>query len=229
MPLKFSVAVEPAGARLLDRQFSALQSNVKAYQKLARRLGGFVQRDAKANIRAQRTVAGSPFAPRQTGKSRKPMLRGLGQRIAVISMAGKGGGVAVTWRNGFEAHIGFRQQFGKGDTWTAQKARSVYGTPDYDAQCTERQARALLREGFKLPRKGKPPKRVTSKELQKMFTLGQAGLILRMMRTGKARGKQSWDDKGPARDFLGVTPERAEELTAKMAGSIIQATKQGNA
>ena len=89
-----------------------------------------------------------------------------------------------------------------------------------------RQAKALKREGYKTPRKGKPPKTVTVKEIQSRFSLGQAGVILRMMRTKKAKGKQSWQDTVPERPFLGVTPEKAEAMNDALAERILAQTKK---
>lgn len=227
MSVTFSATVEPRSSRMLDRQLRAFSRDVKAYQKHARTIAGYVQKDAKANIRAQRNFDGGAFALRKAGKSKKALLRGLGRRIAVVSMAAQGGGAAVTWRNGFEAQIAGRHHWGIGEDWTPQKAKSVHGSPDYNAPCTAKQAKALIREGYKRRRKGKAPQRVNASELQEMFTIGQAGLILRMMQTGKAQGKQFWNDKVPSRRFLGVTPAKAEEYTVQLATRILNSTKQG--
>ena len=44
-----------------------------------------------------------------------------------------------------------------------------------------------------------------------------AGLALRILLTGKARGKQRWNDAPPAREFLGVTQAQTDEIINKVA------------
>ncbi len=101
--------------------------------------------------------------------------------------------------------------------------------PDYKARATRAQAKALLREGYRLmvPAKGggRRPKRVTVQWIEEKMTLGQAGLILRLIRTGQTRGKQSWRDTVPARPFLGVTPQQAEDLSQKLVKSLLKAAR----
>ena len=60
-------------------------------------------------------------------------------------------------------------------------------------------------------------KRVSAKWLQEHISLGQAGLILRLLQTGERRGKQSWLDTPPARPFLGVRPEEVNTIHESLA------------
>ena len=213
----------------LKRQLDAFRHDVRARQKYARLLGGMVRNDAKKNLRSQTTVTGQPFEARRVKRSKKAVLKGLAKRLAVISKAADGGGAIVSWRNGLEAGIAGRHQWGTGEDWNPKRARQEYGSPDYKAPCTLAQARALTREGYRRPRKGKAPKRQSAKELQAAFTIAQAGVILRILRTGSAKGKQHWRDTVPERPFLGVTPDRAGEYCEELATRILNATKKGSA
>ena len=67
--------------------------------------------------------------------------------------------------------------------------------------------------------------RVTVQWIEEKMTLGQAGRILRLIGTGQAKGKQSWRDTVPARPFLGVTPQQAEELSRKLVKSLLKAAR----
>ena len=213
----------------LNRQLDAFRHDVRARQKHARTLGGFVQRDAKKNLRSQKTVSGQAFSPRKIKRKKKALLKGLAKRLTVISKAQDGGGVVVSWRNGLEAGIAGRHQWGIGEDWNPKRAREEYGTPDYKAPCTPAQARALIREGYRRPRQGKAPKRLSARELQQTFSIGQAGVILRILKTGNAKGKQAWKDTVPERPFLGVTPDQAAQYCEDLAARILNTTKQGKA
>ena len=221
--------LEENGARILNGQLDAFKHDVRARQRYARILGGYVLRDAKRNLREQRNLDGTAFAPRKERRRKMKLLRGLARRLKVISQAGNGGGVKITWSNGFEAGIAGRHQYGIGEEWSPRRAEKEYGKPDYDAPCTLKQARALIREGYKRPRKGKPPKRVSVKELLETLTLGQAGQILRIMQTGKVKGKQSWRDTVPKRVFLGASPQKAEEYSNRLAENILKNARKGKA
>lgn len=207
----------------LNAQLERLARDVRERQKLARRLAGYVRTQARRNIRRQETVEGAPFAPRQRRKEARPMLVELARAMAVRS--GEQGGAMVCWANPLMSHIGFRHQQGMGEDWTPQRAETAYGTPDYAAPCTRRQAQALLREGYRLmvPAKGggRRPKRVTVLWLQQHFTLGHAGLVLRLLRTREARGSQRWQDTVPARPFLGVTVAEADNMCEQLAKTVL--------
>ena len=59
--------------------------------------------------------------------------------------------------------------------------------------------------------------RVTVRWIETHMTLGGAGLARRILLTGKARGKQRWNDAPPAREFLGVTQAQTDEIINKVA------------
>lgn len=208
----------------LNAQLERLARDVRERQKLARRLAGYVRTQARRNIKRQETVEGAPFSPRQRRKDARPMLAGLARAMAVRS-GGEQGGAMVCWPNPLMSHIGFRHQQGLGEDWTPQRAETTYGMPEYAAPCTRRQAQALLREGYRLmvPAKGggRRPKRVTVLWLQKHFSIGHAGLVLRILRTKDSRGAQRWQDTVPARPFLGVTVAEADKMCEKLAKTVL--------
>lgn len=224
--MKWSVRV--LGNRQLNAQLDRFAREARERQKLARRMGGYVRTLARQNIKRQRTVGGTAMTPAQKRRAARPMLMGLHRQMVVRAAEGNKG-VTVSWENALMAAIGFRHQEGVGENWSPCHARRVYGQPNYKARATRKQAKALLREGYRLmvPAKGggRRPKRVTVQWIEEKMTLGQAGLILRLIRTGQTRGKQSWRDTVPARPFLGVTPQQAEELSRKLVKSLLKAAR----
>jgi len=208
----------------LDAQLDALGGEIRDRMKHARRIAGYVRTQSRRNVRRQEQVDGAPFAPRRQRRVDRAMLTGLARTMVVISAPSQGG-VAVTWKNALTAKIAFRHQHGAGEEWTPAKAEKAYGRPDYGKECTRRQAKALIREGYRLmvPMKGggRRPKRVTVGWIEKHFSLGHAGLVLRLMRTKKAKGIQAWRDNVPPRPFLGVTPGEAEKMCEKIAKTVL--------
>jgi len=224
MQIKLTASVDHGGAARLGKQLDSLGSGIKDRMKQARKLAGYVRTQDRRNIRRQETVDGAPFAPRKRQRADRAMLAGLAKTMTIVSKPGLGG-VAVTWKNPLTAKIAYRHQHGVGEDWTPEKAAKVYGRPDYKASCTRSQAKALLREGYRLmvPMKGggRRPMRVTVGWLESRLSLGQAGIILRLMRTKKSQGAQSWRDNVPERPFLGVTPGEAEKMCEKLAKTVL--------
>ncbi|WP_302413498.1 virion morphogenesis protein [uncultured Desulfovibrio sp.] len=224
--MKFGVRV--LGDRQLNAQLDRFAREARERQKLARRMGGYVRTLARRNIKRRRTVDGAAMTPRQKRRELRPMLMGLHSQMVVRAAEGNQG-VNVSWDNALMAAIGYRHQEGIGENWSPGRARKVYGQPNYKARATRKQAKALLREGYRLMVPavggGRRPKRVTVQWIEQKMTLGQAGLILRLIRTGQTKGKQSWRDTVPARPFLGVTPQQAEDLSQKLVKSLLKAAR----
>lgn len=224
--MKWSVHV--TGNKQLNAQLDRFASEAKERQKLARRMGGYVRTLSRQNIKRQRTVDGAAMTPAQKRRAARPMLMGLHRDMKVRAAAGNQG-VTISWDNALMAAIGYRHQEGVGENWGPRRARSFYGQPDYKARATRKQAKALLREGYRLmvPAKGggRRPMRVTVQWIEEKMTLGHAALILRLLRTGQTKGKQVWQDTVPARPFLGVTPQQAEDLSQKLVKSLLKAAR----
>lgn len=208
----------------LDSQLAQIKGNIAAYQKLARKAGAEVRKRSRARIRQQKSLGGAPFAPRRNERNRRKMLLGLSKSLNIVSRAGKGGGVVLTWKDSFTARIATRHQYGIGEEWNPARAAKAYKV-NYNAPCTPAQARALVKAGYRHPvsvgGKARRTKKLSAKALQASLTLGQAGLALRLLTTGTTKGKQSWRDTPPARAFLGVTAQDANDISNQMAQAIL--------
>lgn len=215
-----AIRVDRKSRLRLQDQLDLLKLTPAKRRRMMNGIGKQVRLDAKKNIRQQRTIMGRAMAPRKVKRGKRKMLLGLGKKIVVDH---KGDLHAeVTWKNTMTGQIARRQQDGLPERWTAAKARKVHGVPNYQAPATAAQARSLIREGFRLRTKkkrgkGVALKRVPMKWIRENMKLGQAGLILRLMRTGKETGPQAWAVKPASRPFLGATPEIASAVLTDLA------------
>lgn len=164
----------------------------------------------------QRNLDGSRFEKRQ-GPGKRKMLRGLGKRVQVTQLTANQ--TVLGWRQRRNARIASEHQTGLSTTMTAARMRSQGKTPDYAGAATRRQARALLREGYKV-RNGKGWKRPSLSWIVENLKTGQAGLILAQLE-GQTK-KQSWKIDLPARDALGADLQDIREIV----NTVLQQTLQ---
>lgn len=214
--------------RLLD-QIEVLSMKPVKRRRLLRQIGKHIRIDTRQNIKRQRTVTGRSMEPRAKKKRRRmfrKMAKGMVTRIKNDHQA------QITWKQPGQARLAFRHHHGISENYTASKAARVNGTPDYTKPATPAQAKALAKEGYRRPvarKRGKGGailKRVSQKWIRENMTIGQAGLILRLMRTGTREGKQSWVIKLPERPILGATPADANIYLADMATDALQRMKR---
>ncbi|MBC17038.1 MAG: virion morphogenesis protein [Desulfovibrio sp.] len=205
----FQLDTDPRGRMRLYEQLDIVSLPHRTRRNITMRMGRSIIKDAKQNIRRQRTIHGRSMAERKGTRTKRKLLRKMGKGLKPF-MRGPNR-VDLTWANGMTAKIADRHQRGIPEQWTAPKAEKVYGKPDYDNPATRGQARALKAEGYRLRVKKKRGKgctlrRVSMKWIMQNLTVGQAGIILRQMRDKTRRGKQRWEVKPTARPFLGPKP-----------------------
>ena len=215
----------------LDRQLDSLKDNVKRRQKMARKLADEVRKLSVKNVKQQIKIEGSPFAKRKKARLKRRLLIGLGKLMKVSSRASSGGGAAVGWKNSLTGQIAYRHQHGVPEDWTPQKLAKEKrnSDPAHSQPCTPKQARALLKEGYKRAYHNKNGKvmlkRVSAAWLQENMKAGQAGLILRALRTGSTKGKQKWTVEVAPRTFLGVNETQTKELLETASRQILKFVK----
>lgn len=160
---------------------------------------------AKARISNQKDLDGQAFAPHAKGRKRK-MLARLIRRIADSY---NGESAEVGWRNSFEGGIAYKQQMGFTQRFNKSQFKDRTPASQKDP-ATRQQAKALLEAGYKTRAKGKALKTPTLKWITQNLTIGQAGLILRVLRGSKTE----WTTKLPPRSFLGVTKDDLDAINA---------------
>jgi len=195
-----SVKVDISGHLGVKKTLQLLQQTPAKRKRILGQVGRKVRVASRQRLRQQRDINGRPWAPRKSQSKRK-MLRGLSKRMAVYSDPKK---VDITFDNGVVGKIARAQQEGIATGMTAQKMQRIHGEPDYGAPATRSQAKALRAEGYKIRRaNGKGWKNATLKWITENLTIGQAGIILRLMRDKASTS--SWVIPLPARSFLGAS------------------------
>ncbi|PSU69164.1 hypothetical protein C9J20_14655 [Photobacterium phosphoreum] len=207
MDIEFSQADIDKATRALSR--ARLTYNQE--QLALRRIGRAVIKQAKKNVRQQRDIHGQPFAPRKKKrKGRRRLLPNLAKRLRGKNDASH---VEVGFANRLMSEIAHKQQHGNPtETWTGARIRRVRGPfQHYDKPPSPRQARALLRAGYKIKKqRGKGWKKPTTKWVIDNIAQGQLGLILRELLHKKANA--SWEIDNAPRPFLGLTAEQSERI-----------------
>jgi hypothetical protein len=229
MSLELTLDTDKRSRLRLNHQLAVLSMGSARRKRFLRQIGKEVRADLRGNVSGQKTISGSAMEPRAT-KKKKRMFRAMAK--GMVTNIKNDHSADITWQNLGQAKIAYRHHHGIPEDFSAAKAKKQYGVPDYKKKATPDQARALNKEGFRLRvarKRGKGGavlKRVPQKWIQDNMTVGKAGLILRLMRTGSARGKQSWKIKVPARPILGATPADADKYLTAMATGILQETKR---
>lgn len=214
--------------RLMD-QIAVIGMKPAQRRRTLRIIGKQTRDNVRVNVRKQRTIRGRAMAPRANRRKRK-MFRRLPKRM--VTNVRNDHQADVTWKHGGQAMTAYRHHHGIPENYTAKKAARIYGKPDYSKPATPAQAKALNREGFRRRVKrqrgkgGAVLKRVPQKWIRENMSMGQAGLILRLMRTGNRKGKQNWKIPVPERPILGATPKEAETYLTAMAEDALRRIRQ---
>ncbi|MCP3945181.1 MAG: hypothetical protein GY710_27385 [Desulfobacteraceae bacterium] len=214
--------------RLMD-QINVLTMSPADRRRILKQIGKQTRQDFRKNVQGQQTIEGSPMEPR-ADKKKKRMFSKMAK--AMITKVINDHKAIVTWKNPGKAKLAYKHHHGQPEKFTAKKAARMYGVPNYNKPATILQAKALNKEGFKRPvarKRGKGKaimKRVPQRWIRENMTLGQAGLILRMMRYNSEKGKQSWTIKTPARPILGATIKDADKYLTAMATNALQKIKK---
>ncbi|EDM67307.1 prophage PSPPH06, virion morphogenesis protein [Moritella sp. PE36] len=190
------------------KQLNLLTLDANKRRRILRGAGRQVRRDTKARLKGQKGLSGTNWQGRSDGR-KKRMLKRLGKGIQVHTTPNN---ATITFGNKRLGQIARAHQEGITLTQTAQQAEKAYGTPDYNAKASRRQAKSLRDSGYKIRKKrGKGWKAPSLKWITENISVGQAGLILRILR-GNKKAKSSWDVKLPARSFMGQNRNEQTEL-----------------
>lgn len=226
-----SVNITLTGHSTLRKQIRAIALPPRQKKQLYFTLARSVITESTKRTRAQKTIDGQPMAPRKNGNGK--VLRKIMNSARVIKSTPTG---ATAGWHGFTGRIATAQQYGITEQHTAASAARKNGTPDYSAPATTAQAKALIEAGYKRytgkfksgnkagQSKGK---RVSAKWITENLTIGQAGIILRIMR--EKEPKQSWQTVTPARPFFGVNRQQIPQMGQKIINRITTNARKAGA
>lgn len=213
-----NITSELRGRTRLQTQLNHLKLPPSKRFTLNRRLIKKVAKHSKRRITQQRELDGSPFEPRKK-RGRKKMLRGLRRRMRVRANPRN---ARATWMGG---KVAYKHQHGYQYSMTARKLaeRERRRNPSEERSraggASRSQAKALLAEGYVIPRtwqrSSRSRRRPTVKWITENLTMDQAGWLIRLLRNEPP--KQSWKMELPARPFLGVNTTELRELRHQVA------------
>ncbi len=227
--VELAISSDEKRLKRLARQVNVLRLSPRQKRKLLKKIGSKTIKKTRQNIRGQKTITGSKMEGR-AGKQKKRMFRKLGKNLTT-KITDQDSAI-VTWKHAGQAKVAYRHHHGIPEKMTAGKAKKIGGVPDYKQKATKAQARALNQAGFRarFPRKkgkgGAILKKVSQKWIMENLTMGQSGMILRLLRDGDTKGKQSWQIRVPARPVLGATPEETKKYLNAMADEALRDIKR---
>ncbi|AVI66941.1 virion morphogenesis protein [Shewanella sp. WE21] len=207
---EFSAADIDKATRALER----CRLTYRREQVVLRRIGRAVIKQAKKNVREQKSVNGQAFAPRlKKRKGRRKMLPNLAKKLRSKNEANR---VDVGFNNRLTGRIAHTQQHGTpSETWTGKRMTKVRGHyQHYDKPPTPRQARMLIKAGFTLKKKrGEGRKRPTSKWVIANLTQGKLFAIWRELTGHEASHR--WEINNAPRAFLGLTRQQSDQIITR--------------
>jgi len=199
------------------KALEALMLTKRKRRWILKDLGRWESRMTRSRIRRQKDTNNKAFEKRKNGD--KPVLTSFASGLEpyVLHDATM---LNLTWKRKDKAKKAAVHQAGLTQTISAhehiKEQTKRQGESDYGTRCTKQQAITLRRLGYRIRRRdGKGWNKPSVRNLEKRLTLGQAGLIIRMMRTGKRKGKQKWKVHTPQRQILGTKTEKVRERLIK--------------
>lgn len=222
MPSPLEIKFNTRHAAKMKQRIALMALKPGSRKRVFKGAGRSFLKASKDHIRQQKTIHDQPMKQRKSGKGK--LLKRMGRALKVKATTRQ---AVLTWPNKMIARTGARHQFGIDEVMTASRLAKIHGHTDYKVPATRKQAKALVESGFTVgsgnkyksgPNKGKTRrKRPSRRWVVENMTLGQAGLIIRILRhTTKTATR--WVIPVPARPFLGVTgSDAAKTLEAQIA------------
>lgn len=212
------ITIDVQGQLSVQRKLKLLQLPPAKRKRLLGQVVRKVRSGTRRRLREQRDLNGAKWEPRKDGRKQK-MLRKIGRKLVTSYDQNEG---RVSYPGGVTSRIAREHQDGLDEVMTAERMRKIHGEPDYSAPATTAQAKALRAEGYKARKKsGKGYRNASIREIKETLTLGQAGIILRMMRDSDS--KQSWVIPLPARAHLGATEKEINDMVNTVFDQTIRA------
>ncbi|MEM5508505.1 phage virion morphogenesis protein [Pseudoalteromonas sp. AS71] len=178
-------------------QLAFLQLKPNKRRNILRRVIRTTNKSSKERITKQTDLAGKTWQGRANGK-RKKMLTKLKKFMKVRHSAND---ASVYFLGGNSGKIARAHQ--EGISLDAGKPKGK-AAQNKERPATRNLARALIAEGYKIPRrKGKGSKRPSIKWITENLSINQAGFLLRDLKGSSS--KSTWQIDLPARSFLGQT------------------------
>lgn len=212
------IRLDVQGQLNVQRKLKLLQLPPAKRKRLLGQVVRKVRTASRGRLRSQHGLDGAKWEPRKDGRKQK-MLRKVGRSMKTYYQADSG---KVTFDGTVIGRIAKAHQEGIPEVMTAERMRKIHGEPDYAGPATTAQAKALRAEGYKARKKsGKGYRNASIREIKDTLSLGQAGIILRLMRDSES--KQQWVIPLPDRSFLGATENEISDMVNTVFDQTIRA------
>ncbi|WP_338725691.1 hypothetical protein V8687_18260 [Shewanella baltica] len=214
-----SLTIKPNKEQVLSLQNQLILASLPANKRIAilKKLGRYEMKLARDRIKKQTTVDGDGFEKRERGS--KKMLIRIGKSLEPYVIDSNR--LELKHRNVLTGQIAALHQAGGKEPMGAAKMKKIHGKPDYSAQISRGQAKALIKLGARARKtKGSGYRKATIRELMASMTVGQAELALETLRNKKS--KQSWDIPIKARPFLGDSTDNVQRQLVSIIEQINQ-------
>ena len=191
----------------LKEQLALISLDKKRRQKILKKLGQYITKKTKKDIRANRDPDGKQWQGRKKG--RKKMLRGFAKKLKhyqrdsnhtlFIGWPSRRGSVALAHQEGKVEKSGFNKRFQQ-----TKKNRE----PKKNDPATRDQAKELRDLGFRLAAQGrqKRGRKPTVKFITTNMTVGEVAKKISELENKVPARK--WDIKRPKRRLIGISPKR---------------------
>lgn len=209
-----------------QKQLALLELPPRLRRRLLNNVSKRTRSMSRRRIRAQENLDGTPFAPRKRAQpGQKKMEAGLGKLLQVTSLTPDQ--AVLGWKNGLTRWVAGQQYNGASERRTAQQMRRWNRVPE-GAVSTTKQAKRLLRLGFKVRQPGK--KRLSRPSVAWILehvSYMQAGVLIRVLdeERGETTGADSWEIKLPKRQFLGASAQETSDLVNQVLDQILHSPR----
>lgn len=238
------ITIDVKGLLPLKKQLELLALPRLQRKKLLKYVAYKLIRDTRRRVRQRVDLDGKPFSNRPDGWKDKHEIDRLARFLAVTKVSDTSS--EIGWRRSSNADLAKRIQYGSKESVNDEKVTDMTKFNSENAPATRWQARALVANGFRQPKKnGGKGKLATVRWIRgaptddgrrKNWNISakMASIVLTSMRKSnfkKARRQDGIDDESrvtiPARSFLGATQREINVYLVEMMNKYTKEVKNG--
>ncbi|PAJ72259.1 hypothetical protein CJF42_22150 [Pseudoalteromonas sp. NBT06-2] len=186
------------------QQLGLLTLPAKKRQQILRKAGRRFRQNSLNRVKDKKNVDGTAWKSSNSKKLFKKLKQKKSTYIKTTPNSVEIGFKRQRWGKLARAHaIGLEDEYSVAES---KKKLKKAKKPDYKAPATRSQAKELNRLGFKWWNKNtKKYKSISQKRISELFTVAQAGIVIKLLRPSKKNNKETWNIKRPKRELLGNT------------------------
>ena len=178
-------------------------------RRIMRGAGRKVRRDTRARLKGQSDLSGKAWKKRSNGRKNR-MLKKIGRKLIVKTTENN---AVVTFGDTRTAQIARAHQDGDSYEGNLKSLDKKYGKLNGERPATRRQAKALLKEEYRVRKsRGQGLKKPSIKWIVGNLSIKRAGAVLRAISPVYQQSRRRWDHRIRERSFLGQELEEYKQL-----------------